>query len=38
LTISPGSSLRFRYRVAIHPGSVEQSDPAASLADFARQR
>ena len=38
LTIPPGSSLRFRYRVAIHPGSIEQSDPAASLADFARQR
>ncbi|MGA1369620.1 MAG: transmembrane prediction, partial [Blastocatellia bacterium] len=38
LTISPGSNLRFRYRVVIHPGPIEQTDPAASLADFARQR
>lgn len=34
-TLDPGESMRFRYRVVIHPGNTEQADVAAMFAEYA---
>mgnify|MGYP001073395924 FL=1 len=38
LTVPAGGSLTFRYRVLIHPGSVEPADAARWAADFAKEK
>jgi hypothetical protein len=34
MTIEPGQSLRFRYRVIIHPGDYKSADIAKMYADY----
>ncbi|HEX3878364.1 MAG TPA: PmoA family protein [Bryobacteraceae bacterium] len=35
-TLEPGQSMRFRYRVIIHPGDAKSADIAAEYAKFAK--
>ena len=35
MTLKPGETMRFRFRVIIHPGDVKSFDPAASWKKFA---
>ena len=35
MTLEPGKSLRFRYRVIIHPGDYKTADIAKMYADYA---
>ena len=35
LTVEPGHSLRFRYRVVIHPGDLQAIDAPALFQKFA---
>jgi Family of unknown function (DUF6807) len=37
LTLQPGESLRFRYRVLIHPGDAQSAHLSQLYADYARQ-
>lgn len=38
LTMSPGSTLRFRYRVIIHPGDTAAADIAGLYGEFAKTK
>ena len=38
MTIEPGKSLRYRYRVIIHPGTVKDADIAGLFARYAATR
>jgi hypothetical protein len=38
LTVEPGQSLRFRYRVVIHPGDVHAIDAPAMFKEFAAMK
>jgi hypothetical protein len=38
LTVEPGQSVRFRYRVVIHPGDVSAVDAPAQFRKFAAVR
>ena len=37
MTLEPGKSLRFRYRIIIHPGDVKSADIAGQWAKYARR-
>jgi hypothetical protein len=38
MTIEPGKSLRYRYRVIIHPGTVKDADIAGLFTKYAARR
>jgi hypothetical protein len=38
LTLAPGETLRFRYRVTIHPGDAQSAHIAKLYADYAGGR
>ena len=38
LTMSPGSTLRFRYRVIIHPGDTAAAGIAGLYGEFAKTK
>jgi hypothetical protein len=38
LTLAPGGTLRFRYRVIIHPGDAKSADIAALYSEYARTK
>jgi len=37
ITLEPGKSLRYRYRVVIHPGTAKDADIASLYAKYAKQ-
>ena len=37
MTVEPGQSVRYRYRVIIHPGTVQDADIAAQYAKYAKK-
>jgi hypothetical protein len=38
MTVEPGKSLRYRYRVIIHPGDAKGQDLAGQWAKYASAR
>ena len=38
MTIEPGQSLRYRYRVIIHPGTVKDADIAGLFTKYTARR
>ena len=38
MTLEPGKSLRYRYRIIIHPGDVKSADIAEQWAKYAAIR
>jgi hypothetical protein len=38
MTIEPGQSLRYRYRVIIHPGTVKDADIAGLFTKYIARR
>src|SRR5438046_9702444 len=37
MTVEPGQSVRYRYRVIIHPGTVQEADIAGQYTKYARK-
>jgi hypothetical protein len=38
MTLKPGETLRFRYRIVIHPGDAASANIAALYKDYAAKR